>query len=198
MAAESHEPHEPRAPHAQEPPRWEILSDRLLNACRVWDLRERRYRHPKNGKEGDFFYLDSRDWVVVVARTLAGELILVRQFRWGADELSWELAGGIIDAGEDPVEAGLRELQEETGYVAARGRLIGRCRPNPAMLNNFCHIVLAEDAVLAASGTDWDEHEELEVRALPEATVMEWARDCKIGHALALNGLFFYQMDQAK
>ena len=195
MAAESHEP---RAPHDQKPPRWEILSDRLLNACRVWDLRERRYRHPKNGKEGDFFYLDSRDWVVVVARTLAGELILVRQFRWGADELSWELAGGIIDAGEDPVEAGLRELQEETGYVAARGRLIGRCRPNPAMLNNFCHIVLAEEVVLHESGTDWDEHEELEVRALPEATVMEWVRESKIGHALALNGLFLYQLHQPK
>lgn len=186
------------SPHDQEPPRWEIVGDRLLNACRVWDLRERRYRHPKTGKEGDFFYLDSRDWVVVVARTVAGELILVRQFRWGSDELSWELPGGIIDVGEDPVAAGLRELQEETGYVASRGRIIGHCRPNPAIMNNFCHVVFAEDAVLHESGTDWDEHEELEVRALPVATVMDWARDCTIGHALALNGLLFYQLDQAQ
>jgi 8-oxo-dGTP pyrophosphatase MutT (NUDIX family) len=184
--------------HGQEPPRWEIVSDRLLNACRVWDLRERRYRHPKTGKEGDFFYLDSRDWVIVVARTVAGELVLIRQFRWGSDELTWELPGGIIDAGEDPVAAGLRELQEETGYVAKRGRLIGHARPNPAILNNFCHIVLAEDVELSESGTDWDEHEEIEVRALPERTVMQWARDCKIGHALALNGLLFYQLDKAE
>lgn len=186
------------SPHDQEPPRWDILEDRLLNACLVWDLRARRYRHPKTGREGEFYYIDSRDWVVVVARTAAGELILVRQFRWGSDELSWELAGGIIDEGEDPVEAGLRELQEETGYVAARGRLIGQCRPNPAILNNFCHIVLAEDVVLHESGTDWDEHEEIEVRAMPEAAVMDWARECKISHALALNGLFFYQLDQTK
>ena len=33
---------------------------------------------------------------------------------------------------------------------------------------------------------------------MPEAVVMDWARDCKIGHALALNGLLFYQLDQAK
>jgi ADP-ribose pyrophosphatase len=165
----------------EELPHWEVIGDRLLQACRVWDLRERRYRHPTSGKEGDFYYLDSRDWVVVVARTVEGELILVRQFRWGADALSWELPGGIIDEGEDPVEAGLRELQE-----------------NPAILNNFCHVVFAEDAVLHESGTDWDEHEEIEVHAMPEAVVMDWARDCKIGHALALNGLLFYQLDQAK
>jgi 8-oxo-dGTP pyrophosphatase MutT (NUDIX family) len=183
-------------PHDQKPSRWEIVGDRLLQACRVWDLRERRYRHPDNGKEGDFYYLDSRDWVIVVARTVEGELVLVRQFRWGADELSWELPGGIIDEGEDPVEAGLRELREETGYTAARGRLLGSSRPNPAILNNFCHFVFADDAVLHASGTDWDEHEEIQVRALPEATVMDWARNCKIGHALALNALLFYRLDQ--
>jgi 8-oxo-dGTP pyrophosphatase MutT (NUDIX family) len=185
-------------PHDQEPPRWEIIDDRLLKACRVWDLRERRYRHPENGKEGDFYYLDSRDWVIVVARTVEGELILVRQFRWGADELSWELPGGMIDKGEDPVEAGLRELQEETGYQAKRGRLIGRSRPNPAILNNFCHFVFAEEAEFHPSGTDWDEHEEIEVRVLPESTVLEWARDCRIGHALALNALLFYQLNQGK
>ncbi|MDQ8194613.1 NUDIX hydrolase [Coraliomargarita sp. SDUM461004] len=184
--------------HAQGevPACWEVLDDRLLNACCVWDLRERRYRHPKTGKEGDFYYIDSRDWVIVVARTVEGELLLIRQFRWGANELSWELPGGIIDAGEDPVKAGLRELQEETGYVAKTGRLIGHARPNPAILNNFCHVVLAEEVVLDVSGTDWDEHEEIEVCVLPEATVMQWVRECKIGHALALNGLLFYQLDQ--
>ena len=181
-------------PTDQEPPGWEIVGDRLLNSCRVWDLRERRYRHPKTGKEGDFYYIDSRDWVIVVARTRAGELIMVRQFRWGSNELSWEFPGGIVNEGEDPVAAGLRELQEETGYAAKNGRLIGYARPNPAILNNFCHIVLAENAELHPSGTDWDEHEEIEVRSLPEATVMDWARDCKIEHALALNGLFFYQL----
>ena len=133
---------------------WEKVDDRLLNACKVWDLRARRYRHPQNGKEGEFYYLDSRDWVIVVARTRSGQIVMVRQFRWGSDELSWELPGGIIDKGEDPVEAGLRELAEETGYVAKTGRLIGGCQPNPAILNNHAHIVFAEDAELSEAGTD--------------------------------------------
>jgi ADP-ribose pyrophosphatase len=176
------------------PPRWEMLDDKLLAACRVWDLRARRYRHPKSEKEGEFYYLDSRDWVIVVARTAVGELLMVRQFRWGSDALSWEFPGGIVDAGEDPVAAGLRELREETGYVARSGRLIGTCSPNPAILNNQCKIVFADDVVLAKEGTEWDEHEEMEIRAVPEAELFQWARDCQISHALALTGLLFYQL----
>ena len=175
---------------------WEMLEDRLLQPCRVWELRERRYRHPSNGKEGDFYYINSRDWAVVVARTKTGEIVLVRQFRWGCDDLSWELPGGIVDVGEDPVEAGLRELLEETGYAATGGRLLGSCQPNPAILNNRCHIILAEGCTLSGQGTAWDEHEEMEVQALPEAAVFEWARSGKIGHALALVGLFYAKLDE--
>ena len=41
---------EPKAPA-----RWHLLDDKLLNACRVWDLRARRYRHPELGHEGEFY-----------------------------------------------------------------------------------------------------------------------------------------------
>lgn len=179
--------------HEKSPPRWDIVDDSLLQACRVWDLRARRYRHPESGNEGEFYYIDSRDWAIVVARTFEGEIVLIRQFRWGSDELSWELPGGIIDEGEDPVAAGLRELTEETGYVAESGRLIGTCRPNPAILNNHCKVILAEGCRLSEE-TDWDEHEEIEVRVLPESTVMDWARNGTISHALALNGLLYFQL----
>ena len=177
------------------PAAWEMIDDKLLTPCRVWELRERRYRHPESGKEGDFYYLNSRDWAIVVARTVEGEFVMVRQFRWGSDELSWELAGGIVDDGEDPLEAGLRELKEETGYEAESGCIIGHCSPNPAILNNRCHIIFADNCRLVeGSTTAWDEHEEMEIRVLSEAEVMEWAKDCEISHALALVGLLFYKL----
>lgn len=176
------------------PSKWELLDDRLLNACRVWDLRARRYRHQRGSDDNEFYYLDSRDWVIVIGRTINGELILIRQFRCGSNALSWELPGGIIDVGEDPIAAGLRELREETGYTAKRGEYIGHCRPNPAILNNQCHFVFTDGVELDAEGTDWDEHEEIEVRLLPEKEVFEWAREQTIEHALALTGLLYYRL----
>ncbi len=176
------------------PATWELLDDQLLNKCRVWDLRARRYRHPRQDDDSEFYYLDSRDWVIVIARTLAGELILIRQFRCGSNALSWELPGGIIDEGEDLVAAGLRELREETGYSAQSGQYVGRCRPNPAILNNHCHFVFADKVEIVEAGTEWDEHEEIEVRVLPEAEVFEWARQQTIEHALALTGLLYYRL----
>lgn len=178
----------------QTPQLWELVDDRLLNACKVWDLRARHYRHPTNGKVGEFYYLDSRDWAIVVARTTQGELILVRQFRWGMGGLSWEFPGGIVDKGEDPVEAGLRELQEETGYRAKQGELIGSCSPNPAILNNRTHIIFADQVELGPEGVSWDEHEEVEVRVVAESEVIQWAAENKIDHALALVGLLYYRL----
>jgi len=177
--------------------RWEMLGDELNFDCRVWELRTRRYRQPGTGREGDFYYLNSRDWAIVVARTVKGELVLIRQFRWGADDFMWEFPGGIVDPGEDPVEAGLRELKEETGYVAREGRVIGSCSPNPAILNNRCHIIFADYVEPGAEGTDFDEHEAIETRVLPEKTVLDWARADRIGHALALAGLLYYRLEVA-
>jgi 8-oxo-dGTP pyrophosphatase MutT (NUDIX family) len=77
-----------------------------------------------------------RDWVNIVALTPEGEVVLVRQFRFGIETLSLEVPGGVIEAGEDPVAAGLRELREETGYVGERGRLIASIHPNPAIHPN--------------------------------------------------------------
>ena len=183
---------------SEAPARWKLLDDQLLKECYVWDLRVRRYQHPRQGDDNQFYYIDSRDWVVVIARTLAGKLVLIRQFRCGSNALSWELPGGIIDAGESPVAAGLRELHEETGYVAKAGKYIGCCRPNPAILNNYCHFVFADEVKLDAAGADWDEHEEIEVRLVPEADAFEWVREQSIEHALALTGLLYYRLFKDK
>ena len=45
-------------------------------------------------------------------------LFLVRQFRYGTEEFSLEPPGGVVEKEEDPLVAGLRELKEETGYMA--------------------------------------------------------------------------------
>src|SRR5690349_2568878 len=56
------------------------------------------------------------DWVCVVPVTTGGQFVLVRQYRVGIDAPTLEVPGGVIDEGQVPADAALRELREETGY----------------------------------------------------------------------------------
>src|SRR3982751_3314867 len=108
-----------------EPSRWEKLSQTTHATTRVFDVLSTRYRHPVRGTERDFVVMKSPDWVNVVALTPDDRLVLVRQFRYGVNEFSLEIPGGVMEAGEDPIVAGLRELREETGYTGAPAKLLG-------------------------------------------------------------------------
>jgi 8-oxo-dGTP pyrophosphatase MutT (NUDIX family) len=174
------------------PARWEKLGDSLIASTRIFELRSQKYRHPVRDTTRDFVVINSRDWVNVVALTPDNHLVLVRQFRFGIDTFSLEVPGGIIEAGEDPVAAGLRELQEETGYVGKSARLLGSVNPNPAIQNNRCHLVFVESAEPTAHSA-WDHDEEIEVSTAPVEEVFAWARTGKITHALVLNALWLFE-----
>lgn len=171
---------------------WKRLSEEKLVGCAVFDLYSRRYRHPKRGTEGDFYVLQTRDWVNVLALTPDWQVVMVRQFRFGLEGTSWEIPGGIMEAGEDPLVAGMRELREETGYVPRRSRMLGEISPNPAIMDNRCFFAVAEGCALEAE-QEWDEHEEMEVKLFPIDEVYAMAHRGEIVHSLVVNALFrFY------
>ena len=174
-----------------QPSRWEKGASRLLANTRVFDVQGVGYRHPVRGTEREFVVIDAPDWVNVVALTTDHQLVFVNQFRFGIDAFSWEIPGGVIERGEDPVKAGLRELQEETGFAGKAARLLGSVNPNPAIMNNRCHLVLVEGAVRTAE-VEWDADEEITVLTLPVDEAYEWAQSGRITHALVLNALLLF------
>lgn len=174
------------------PHRWQRGRVTTTAATPILDLQHVRYRHPVRGTERDFVCLSAPDWVNVVAVTTEGQIVLVRQFRFGTDALSLEVPGGVIEAGEDPVAAGVRELAEETGYAGGQARLLGTVHPNPAIQNNRFHAVLVE-GVARTRGLEWDEDEELEVLTAPVEQVFADARAGRITHSLCLCALFLFE-----
>ena len=174
------------------PSRWEKLSQTTQANTAVFDLRSARYRHPVRGTERDFVVVHAPDWVNVVALTPDHRLVLVKQFRFGVDTFSLEIPGGVMEAGEDPVAAGLRELREETGFTGKGPRLLGSVHPNPAIQSNRCHFVFVEEAV-RTEALEWDENEEIEVAAVPVDEVLALARQGAITHGLVLNALLFFE-----
>lgn len=163
-----------------------------------WKILESRRPFPKfridtcelpSGKNYKAFVLEFDAWANVVALTKNNEVVLIKQYRHGVQEVSLELPGGVVDAGENPLEGARRELMEETGYTADNFIEIGRIYPNPAIQQNTLYCYLAAGAELAGS-QHLDEMEEIEVQLVPLDEMVELVRRGKFLHALNVAVLF--------
>ena len=125
------------------------------------------------------------DWVNVLALTPEGEAVLVRQFRAGIHADTLEFPGGMVDPGETPAEAAARELEEETGFVAARWTALGACHPNPGIQENRLHTFLAHDCRRAAAPRP-EPGEDIRVELVPAASLRARVASGEITHALVL------------
>ncbi|MEW6185887.1 MAG: NUDIX hydrolase [Thermodesulfobacteriota bacterium] len=165
--------------------RWTMVRSRIIDSYRIFNLREDRYRLPRNQQEAPFYILESRDWVNVIPLTEAGEVVLIRQYRFGIEEVCLEIPGGIVDEGFTPLAAGQKELLEETGYQAQQWEYLGFVHPNPAFLNNRCHSFLARGVTKVADIT-LEESEEIEVQLVPFSEIKGLIAKGEITHSLVI------------
>lgn len=166
--------------------RWRVLQSEVVYRASIFDVRRDRCRAESNGLEHDFHVLEVRDWVNVVPITEAGDVVMVRQFRHGIRDLTLEVPAGVIDPDDpSPEVAGRRELREETGYGCDSLIRVGVVHPNPAILNNRCHVYLGEPA-RREGAPQWDGTEELEVETVPMAQIPDLIRRGVISNALTV------------
>ena len=151
----------------------------------------------RTGTSRTFYRFDFPDWVNIVALTQDRQIVLIRQCRFGTGQLETEIPGGMIEKGESPLEAGLRELLEETGYGGGSARIIGNVCPNPALQDNRCYTVLAENVEKIQSPA-LDDMEDIEVILQPEASLLEMIQSGQLSHGLVLNGIFFSLLTAGK
>ncbi len=176
--------------------RWTTLRREPVADCRVFNVERVWTRSAKDGAEHDFYRIVSVDWVQVVPVTAAGEVVMIRQYRPGADAVTLEIPGGLIDAGESAAEAAARELLEETGYRASRLRALGALNPNPALFGNRLHAFVAEEAEHVAEIRN-DPREHTVVELVPRDRLPELLRAGAVDHALVVATLWRYLHDCA-
>lgn len=170
---------------------WKTLRRERVADCRVFSVERATARSPKDGAEHAFYRILSDDWVQIVAVTPAEEIVMIRQYRHGSDTVTLEIPGGLIDAGESPLDAAARELLEETGFRGARLRPLGSVNPNPGLFGNRLHAFVAEDAEQVAEIRN-DATEQTFVELVPRVRVPELLCAGAVDHALVVATLWRY------
>ncbi len=125
-----------------------------------------------NGSSATREVVEHPGGVCVAALTEDGYLLFVRQFRYPYQKVLLELPAGKLDPGEDPLEAGKRELREETGAEAARYESLGELYPSPGYCGEIIHLYAATGLTFGQMSPDEDEFLEVEKIPLEEAARM--------------------------
>ena len=167
---------------------WEVLGSEPGPNLILFQTRYDLVRNPRNAKSMKAVILEAADWVNIVAVTPEKKLVVVRQYRFGVGKTTVEIPAGIMNPGETPQQAAIRELKEETGYTAANWKYLGWVETNPAFLNNLCHQWLALDAV-KTSPVELDDGEEISVTELTIEEVRHEIEQGRMRNALTLLSL---------
>ncbi len=93
---------------------WKVLNSRYVFNNKFLKIREDSCLLPNN-LTSDFFTVEIREWVLVVAFTPDNKIVLVKQYRQSTGEDLIELPAGVIDNNESPEDTIKREFLEETG-----------------------------------------------------------------------------------
>ena len=169
-----------------EPP-YELISSET--AGHVWrlDLKRLVVRLP-GGRDKEVAGIVAPPAAVMVPVFEDGSTVLVRQWRPGWWESSWEAPAGTVEDGEEPLSAAQRELAEEAGLQAGEWRSLGTCR-GTALTSVVFHLYLARG--LTQTGTAPDELEvDLVARRLPLADALEAALRGEIQHSPSIVALW--------
>lgn len=157
-----------------------------------YKVREDRLRLNEHTHYDYYTVVGRENAVMIVAETEEGQLIINREYRHPTEEVLLSLPGGALEKGESPLEGGLRELREETGYHSDSLSLLGRAYPLPGMYAQSIYYVLAQNCHKVADPSleiaEFIHTELYELSALEQAIRSGSAVD-----GVLCSALFFYK-----
>ena len=135
---------------------FELIESRNVFDGRVLGLSVDRVRLA-NGRVSELEVVRHGGAVAIAPVTAAGEVLLVRQFRYATRDWLLEVPAGKLDPGEDPRVAAARELEEETGFRAGVVEPMGWVWTTPGFSNEKIWFYLARELEASSQALEDDE-----------------------------------------
>ena len=189
---------------------WKLLKTEYLVDAPWLKVAKEACELPNGKVIDDFYTLWQPDWVLILARTAEGKWVMTEQYRHGTGKIALEFPAGIIDKGETPEQAAIRELQEECGYridssttpiaLCAPGsaqndtvRFIGTFPVNPDRHRGVFHVVFI-DGVVKGGTTHFDSTEDIESFELTDEELQKKMADGTFNHPLQIAGYLKFKL----
>lgn len=143
------------------------------------------------GKRRAVFYrVKSSNSVVILPILDDGRVILERQYRPAIGRYLYEIPAGHMDDGESPINTARRELEEETGYRAAKLKPLFSAYPSPGIRTEFSSFYVASS--LRKTSTHMDADEVIEIRKIKLSRLVDMIRKNSIIDAKTIAAVLFY------
>ena len=135
----------------------DILKEELIYQGRIC-----KFTHDtvtfEDGSTGHRDVLHLPGAVAVIAENNEGKLLFVSQYRHAVETELLEIPAGMLEKGENPELAALRELQEETGYKASKIEKLVEFFTSPGVVKEKIYVYMASDLTFVGQHLDADEY----------------------------------------
>lgn len=149
-----------------------------------------------NGRRSTREIVEHPGAVAILAFTGDEQLVFVQQYRKAAERLTLEIPAGTLGAGEQPYACAVRELKEETGFVAQTFAKVCSFYTAIGFCDEMLHLFMAGG--LQAGDQAYEDDEDIEVVTMPLAAAMERVRDGSIVDAKTVAGVFWAELYHAR
>ncbi|MBU9714754.1 NUDIX domain-containing protein [Evansella tamaricis] len=145
-----------------------------------------------NGKESKREIVTHPGAVAIIAMDEEENIVLVDQYRKPLEKTIAEIPAGKLEQGEDPLECAKRELEEETGLVAATWTALGSFYTSPGFADELIYLFLAED--LSGGNVNLDEDEFVESYKVTVEDAVKLIESQKIHDAKTVYAIQYLQL----
>lgn len=167
---------------------WRVEASAVIVDRRWLRVHEQRIALPSGHRIDEFHLIEGPSWAAALAIDDDGGVVVVEQYRHGAQGPSLELPAGVIEPGEDPGDAARRELREETGYEAARWEPLLAIHTEPARHTTRAHFYVGRGA-RRIDDQRLDDAEDIAVRVVPAAELVQLALTGGVLHGVHVGAI---------